>query len=146
MTMETANLMLSEMRAANNRRSQLIDLQRNSAILPSQIQTQGLRDTGFYNNSSAASGAEISLPSAMSPRSSTTSQPPARPFSANFDSPSYQSISAIFGTSDASLNKRFSQPLAARKVSRRPHMHSSTDLMLVGVGYACPVEPSGRTR
>jgi hypothetical protein len=144
--METANLMLSEMRAANNRRSQLIDLQRNSAILPGQIQTQGLRDTGFYNNSSAASGAEISLPSAMSPRSSTTSPPPARPFSANFDSPSYQSISAIFGTSDASLNKRFSQPLAARKVSIRTHMHSWTDPMLVNVGYACPVEPSGRTR
>ncbi|KAI8333940.1 hypothetical protein BC941DRAFT_433396 [Chlamydoabsidia padenii] len=136
MTMETANLMLSEMRAANNRRSQLIDLQRNSAILPGQIQTTGLRDGSFYNNSSA-SGGEVSLPTAMSPRSSASQQ--GRPFSANFDSPSYQSISALFGTSDASLNKRFSQPLTARKatpvqLSRRVGLDDFNLLAVLGKG------------
>ncbi|KAI8092460.1 uncharacterized protein BX664DRAFT_378375 [Halteromyces radiatus] len=140
MTMETANLMLSEMRAANNRRSQLIDLPRNSTTVSGQLQIQGqpIREDSFYNNSLASVG-EVSLPtslSAMPPRSNTAQ---GRPFSATFDSSSYQSISALFGNSEASLNKRFSQPLVARKttpvqLSRRVGLDDFNLLAVLGKG------------
>ncbi|ORX57055.1 hypothetical protein DM01DRAFT_1334610 [Hesseltinella vesiculosa] len=148
MTMEKANLMLSEMRAASHRRSQLLEMptlgQSTYGGLASISQPHIPRDDSFYHNAHASS-AEISLPSYLSSsnlRSSSPRQtnPPMRPFSVSLESPSYQSLSAIFGgnSNENSVSRRHSQSVFARvtpvQLSRRVGLDDFNLLAVLGKG------------
>ncbi|CAO3622555.1 unnamed protein product [Cunninghamella blakesleeana] len=118
MSVEVASLMLNEMRAANHRRSQIVDVSKLSSELSSSSPTSTsptleqqiqLYKNGHMNHSATTTP--------MIPSNSLLKN---RPFSIAIESTSYQSIPNMLGSSDSFIsnnNKRSSQPFIPRKTT-----------------------------
>ncbi|KAI9300204.1 kinase-like domain-containing protein [Cunninghamella echinulata] len=119
MTIEIASLMINEMRAANNRRSQFMDL---SKLPANQLSHEHQQQQNLYHNTnhSTPTHGNASLSTSTTPYVMNNHHQHLnnRPFSIAFEPASYHSIPSLLGPSDnLHANKRCSQPLVPRKTT-----------------------------